>query len=88
VNNTKQAPNIFYYDVGKNEKTLHNAPFPEPLAQDHILSWSNEGDTILDPMAGSGTTLKMAQKNNRNYIGIEISEEYIDIIKQRLNNFK
>lgn len=64
----------------------HPAPFPEKLAEDHILSWSNEGDTILDPMAGSGTTLKMAKKNNRNYIGIEISPEYIDIINKRLNN--
>jgi len=62
----------------------HPAPFPEQLAEDHILSWSNEGDTILDPMAGSGTTLKMAKKNNRNYIGIEISQEYIDIINKRL----
>lgn len=64
----------------------HPAIFPEKLAEDHILSWSNEGDTILDPMAGSGTTLKMAKKNNRNYIGIEISQEYIDIINQRLIN--
>jgi site-specific DNA-methyltransferase (adenine-specific) len=63
----------------------HPATFPEKLAEDHILSWSNEGDTILDPMAGSGTTLKMAKKNNRNYMGIEISPEYIDIIKKRLS---
>jgi site-specific DNA-methyltransferase (adenine-specific) len=62
----------------------HRAVFPEKLAEDHILSWSNEGDTVLDPMAGSGTTLKMAKKNNRNYIGIEISQEYIDIINKRL----
>jgi site-specific DNA-methyltransferase (adenine-specific) len=66
-------------------KCNHPAVFPEKLAEDHILSWSNEGDTILDPMAGSGTTLKMAKKNNRNYIGIEISPEYIDIINKRLN---
>ena len=64
----------------------HPASFPEKLAEDHILSWSNEGDTFLDPMAGSGTTLKMAKKNNRNYIGIEISEEYIDIINKRLSD--
>ena len=82
--NTKIAPNIFSYTLGK-EKTGHPAPFPEKLAEDHILSWSNEGDTVLDPMAGSGTTLKMAKKNNRNYIGIEISEEYIDIINKRLS---
>ena len=62
----------------------HPAIFPEKLAEDHILSWSNEGDTILDPFAGSGTTLKMAKKNNRNYIGIEIAPEYIEIIKKRL----
>jgi len=67
-------------------KSLHPAPFPEKLAEDHILSWSNEGGTVLDPMAGSGTTLKMAKKNNRNYIGIEISEDYIDIINKRLSS--
>jgi DNA modification methylase len=66
------------------QKGEHPAVFPEKLAEDHILTWSNEGDTILDPMAGSGTTLKMAKKNNRNYIGIEISQEYIDIINKRL----
>jgi len=76
--------NIWNYCVSSNDKTKHPAPFPEQLANDHILSWSNEGDTILDPMAGSGTTLKMAKKNNRNYIGIEISPEYIDIINKRL----
>ena len=63
----------------------HPAIFPEKLAEDHILSWSNEGDIILDPMAGSGTTLKMAKKNNRNYIGIEIAKEYIDIINKRIS---
>jgi DNA modification methylase len=68
----------------QRQKGGHPAPFPEKLAEDHILSWSNEGDIILDPMAGSGTTLKMAKKNNRNYIGIEISQEYIDIINKRL----
>jgi len=81
---TKDASNVWSMPVGF--KNLgHPAVFPEKLAEDHILSWSNEGDTILDPMAGSGTTLKMAKKNNRNYIGIEISPEYIDIINKRLN---
>lgn len=82
--------NIWKYEVGFNKSTLdkisfnHPATFPEKLAEDHILSWSNEGDIILDPMAGSGTTLKMAKKNNRKYIGIEISSEYIDIINKRI----
>jgi len=62
----------------------HPAPFPEKLAEDHILSWSNEGDTVLDPMCGSGTTLKMAKLNNRKFIGIEISEEYCKIAEARI----
>lgn len=66
----------------------HPATFPEKLAEDHILSWSNEGDTVLDPMCGSGTTLKMAQKNNRNFIGIEISEDYCKIAEERLKNLQ
>jgi len=79
--------NIFDYIVGAgNDRTNHSATFPEKLAEDHILSWSNEGDIILDPMAGSGTTLKMAKKNNRNYIGIEISKEYCDIAERRVNS--
>ncbi len=85
---TKPLGNIWSYAVGveKDNKGMHPAIFPEKLAEDHILSWSNEGDTVLDPMAGSGTTLKMAKKNNRNYIGIEISPEYIDIINKRLQS--
>ena len=79
-----QRFNIWRIIIGQRSNG-HPAPFPEQLAEDHILSWSNEGDTVLDPMAGSGTTLKMAKKNNRNYIGIEISQEYIDIINKRLS---
>ena len=84
--------NIWDYNTGWQHSYTedflrgHPAIFPEKLAEDHILSWSNEGDIILDPMAGSGTTLKMAKKNNRNYIGLEISQEYIDIINKRLSN--
>jgi len=76
--------NVWEYQNGGKKFGDHPAVFPEKLAEDHILSWSNEGDTVFDPMAGSGTTLKMAKKNNRNYIGIEISKEYIDIINKRL----
>lgn len=84
---TRQSGNVWRIKNSSQagERYKHPAIFPEKLAEDHILSWSNEGDTVLDPMAGSGTTLKMAKKNNRNYIGIEVSAEYIDIINQRLN---
>jgi len=84
VNTEKQKPNIWFYDVGKNDKTNHNAPFPEQLANDHILSWSNENDIIYDPFAGSGTTGKMAILNKRKCIMSEISSEYCEIIKKRL----
>ena len=63
----------------------HPAVFPEQLANDHIISWSNEGDTVFDPMMGSGTTGKMAIKNNRNFIGIEKVEEYYQIAQKRIS---
>ena len=63
----------------------HPATFPEKLANDHIISWSNKEDIVYDCFMGSGTTAKMAILNNRNYIGSEISTEYCEIIKQRLN---
>lgn len=62
----------------------HPAIFPEELAQDHILTWSNENDIIYDPFMGSGTTAKMCILNNRNYIGSEISSEYVDISNERI----
>ena len=66
------------------KERLHPAPFPEQLAKDHIISWSNPGDFIFDPFIGSGTTAKMALLNGRNYCGIDISEEYCEIARQRL----
>ena len=82
--------NVWRYDIGKwkvtKDKIAYNHPaiFSEKLAHDHIISWSNEGDLVLDPFAGSGTTLKMARQLKRNYIGIEINADYINIIKERL----
>lgn len=62
----------------------HPAIFPERLANNHIISWSNEGDLVYDCFAGSGTTPKMAILNNRNWIASEISSEYCEIIKERI----
>ena len=67
-----------------NSNRFHPAMFPEQLAHDHIISWSNENDTVLDCFMGSGTTGKMAKQLNRNFIGIEISEEYLNIAKERI----
>lgn len=62
----------------------HPAVFPEQLAADHIISWSNPGDIVLDPMCGSGTTCKMALKLGRRFIGIDIAEEYCEIARKRV----
>ena len=75
--------NIWKYTTSFNG-VKHPAPFPEELAQDHILSWSNENDLVYDPFSGSGTTAKMAMINNRNFLGSEISEEYFLISNNRI----
>ena len=74
--------NIWRIDTQKNSS--HPAPFPEQLAADHILSWSNPDDLILDPMCGSGTTCKMAKYHQRHFLGIDISEEYCEIARKRV----
>lgn len=82
--------NIWEYGIGKGQSTKdniafeHPAIFPEQLANDHIISWSNDNDLIYDPFMGSGTTAKMAIFNNRKYIGSEISEDYCKIIETRI----
>lgn len=83
----KQKGNIWEYVVGskKGETGNHPAPFPEGLADDHIISWSNPSDTVFDPFMGSGTTGKMAVLNGRNFIGIELDDMYFEIAKQRIS---
>ena len=80
--------NVWKYEQTQGHDTYskkHPAPFPEQLAQDHIISWSNEGDVVLDPFMGSGTTAKMALLNNRNFIGFEIDKHYCDIANERIS---
>ena len=76
--------NIWKFTTSFNDKTKHPAVFPESLVCDHIVSWSNEGDTVLDCFLGSGTTGKVAKQLNRQFIGIEISAEYLEIAKARI----
>ena len=83
LNNERVKDNIWELAIAQNQ-TSHPAVFPEQLAYDHIISWSNENDIIYDPFTGSGTTCKMAHYSRRNYIGSEISKEYCDIANQRL----
>ena len=90
LNDFKVRNNIWEYAVGlggttsDREAFKHPAVFPEKLAEDHILSWSNVGDLVFDPMCGSGTTLKMAKKNKRNFLGCDISNDYVEIARNRL----
>lgn len=86
----KTMTNIWEYAVGLHGSTSdkiafqHTAIFPEKLAEDHILSWTKTGDVVFDPMCGSGTTCKMALINKRHYIGCDISNEYVNLTKERL----
>jgi site-specific DNA-methyltransferase (adenine-specific) len=89
VGNSKLLGNIWSYDVGYGRMgdlfaSEHPAIFPEKLAEDHLLSWSNPGDVVLDPMCGSGTTCKMAAKHGRQYVGIDIAEKYCEIARKRV----
>jgi DNA modification methylase len=70
--------------ISPNNKTGHPAPFPLELARDHIISWSNEGDIVLDPFAGSGTTGVACKNLGREFIGIELDDEYYKIAKKRI----
>lgn len=81
-----QRHNVWKVNEEKVLNKLHPAVFPEKLANDHIISWSNEGDTVFDPFMGSGTTGKMAKLNNRNFIGIEKVDEYFNIAKDRIES--
>lgn len=90
IHGYKQRTNIWRVVNGKKFAHTddlayeHPASFPEVLANDHILTWTNPGDLVLDPMVGSGTTCKMAAKNGRNYIGVDVSADYVDVARRRL----
>lgn len=90
VKKEKIKGNVWYFSTGYNKSSKdkiafkHPAIFPEQLANDHIISWTNKGDIVLDIFMGSGTTAKMAVLNDRNYIGFELSKEYCEIARERL----
>ena len=63
----------------------HPAIFPESLARDHILTWSNKGDVVLDPFLGSGTTGKVSKLLNRHFVGVELDSTYFDLARSRIH---
>ena len=84
--------NVWEYKIGKGHSATdniahkHPAIFPEKLAGDHIISWSNPGELVYDPFMGSGTSAYMSEELNRDWIGSELNKEYCEIAKQRINN--
>ena len=90
ISNYGKRGRVWFYYTGLYHSTSdkiayeHPAIFPEKLAADHIKTWSNKGDMVLDPFCGSGTTLKMAAHLGRNYTGIDISQEYCELSKRRV----
>ena len=88
IGDTKIKGNIFEYRTGSTQtgKIKHPAMFPLDLARDQVISWTNEGDLVLDICMGSGTTGVACKELNRNFIGIEIVEDYYNIAKDRIGN--
>lgn len=82
--------NVWYYITGKGHSASdniaykHPAPFPEKLALDHILSWSNEGDLVYDPFMGGGTTAKMCILTGRKWVGSELMEKFYKVSQERV----
>ena len=71
--------------INQQQNSEHPAPFPEQLAHDHIISWSNEGDTVFDCFMGSGTTGVACKNLNRSFIGIEKDAKYFEIAQKRIH---
>lgn len=80
-----QRFNIWEVDPQRQRgENKHPAPFPLQIAHDHVVSWSNEGDTVLDPFLGSGTTGVACVNTGRDFIGIELDETYFSIAHDRI----
>lgn len=80
--------NVMYYNNGGDYRIKHPAVFPLQLAKDHIITWSNENETVLDIFMGSGTTGIACKNLNRNFMGIENNKEYFKIAVDRIKNGK
>ena len=92
-NKLRIRSNVWEYQIGGGNigddlAHGHPAAFPEKLARDHILSWSNPNDVVLDPMCGSGTVPKMCVETGRHYIGMDVSEAYVALSKKRIEGAK
>lgn len=87
VKDTKIKGNIFLYSVGRNRNIKHPAMFPKDLVKDMMNTWTNKNDLVLDCFMGSGTSGVVAKELQRDFIGIEIVEDYYKLAKKRINDF-
>lgn len=92
IKSQRKVSNIFAYNVGTSSSKdkvafKHPAIFPEKLVEDQIFTWTNEGDVVYDCFMGSGTTAKVAEQLNRQWLGSEVSDEYVKIAEQRLRPY-
>ena len=87
VKDTKIKGNIFLYSVGRNRNIKHPAMFPKDLVKDMINTWTNKKDLVLDCFMGSGTSGVVAKELQRDFIGIEIVEDYYKLAKKRIYDF-
>jgi site-specific DNA-methyltransferase (adenine-specific) len=88
INREKAYPSNVLHLATECSNKKHSAAFPEELPEWFIKLFTQQGDTVLDPFMGSGTTNIVAQRMKRNSIGIEIIEEYYDMVRQQIEPVK
>jgi len=80
-----ELPNV---KANHPEKTMHPCQFPSELAERCILAFTSEGDRVLDPFSGAGTTVVAAERHKRIGLGIDKSSDYVRLAKDRLKSFR
>lgn len=86
IKENKVKTNVWHFPPD-GERTGHPAVFPKKLVYDHMLTWTNEGDVVLDPFMGSGTTGVVCYITKRDFIGIEMDAKYFEIAKKRIDTY-
>ncbi len=89
---TKASPNVWHinkvFTNGRNHKKVHSCPYPRKLVENCLTMATDEGDVVLDPYVGSGTSCYVAKEMGRNYVGIEINEVYYEDCVNNIENSK
>ena len=88
LNRDKAYPTNVLHLATECSNKNHSAAFPEELPEWFMKLFTRQGDVVLDPFMGSGTTNMVAQRMKRNSIGIEIKEEYYDMVREKVEPVK